>query len=150
MADIGIEMNLPIVVKIDNLGALFMLQKKRAQLRLRQPSKMPGQQKTVKLSKQSKPLCNQSLPSSLSWSTWKKVIQQITISNRRKLQHQLGDWIIDYDQIRASFKYYRTEDRIFNQSENKLNEYPIMGESIVKSDWKQCTYALYLLQALYT
>jgi ribonuclease HI len=67
-------------------------------------------------------------------------MQQFTISNRRKLQHQLGHWIIDSDQIRAIFKYYRTQDRIY--TENQLNEYPIMRESIVKSYCKQSTSSI--------
>ena len=82
--------------------------------------------KAIKLSRRKTPICNQELPSSPSWSTWKKVIQQFTISNRRKLTHKLGEWKVESSQIRARYKHYRTADILYTTVEDKITKSPIV------------------------
>jgi hypothetical protein len=54
----------------------------------------------------------QSKPDHTKWSIWFKFIANITRKRQRVLKQPLGEWIVDFEQIRKKYMSYCTSIKI--------------------------------------
>lgn len=63
---------------------------------------------------------NQSKPDHTKWSIWFKFIANITRKKQKYLISSLGNWIVEYGQIRRKFPNYRTKDKLYKMQQEKV------------------------------
>jgi hypothetical protein len=74
--------------------------------------------KAQKLSRKPDVRCIQTLPSPLSWTVWRKVIQLLTLPKQKKLEKHCGALTSPIQEIRTLYSTYRTETHVYTKRQN--------------------------------
>jgi len=70
---------------------------------------------------------NQSKPDHTKWSIWFKFTARITRRNQRVLKQPLGDWIVDYWQIRKTYISYCTSTYLYKCKKDRIQTWGILN-----------------------
>ena len=69
--------------------------------------------------------CVQQAPPIRKWSLWRKVLNHLTVHNRRKLKQNLGKWIVPSHLIRRKYPYYSDTHRLYHQTVGQIYSYEL-------------------------
>ena len=76
---------------------------------------------------------NQSKPDHTKWSIWFKFLANITRKRQNTLKQPLGEWIVDFDQIRKRFTTYRTLTNLYKYRQDEIQNWNIYH--IAGTEW---------------